>query len=103
MEAGSNFIVRCHSIVKSPSKNCSLDIFLVRFLLQTPTEVLVYNFETAKYCECGQRLREYFKQVSYASPILYNIMCLLQPYSDQCCGSMTFWGGSGSGSADPCL
>ncbi len=21
----------------------------------------------------------------------------------QCCGSMTFWGGSGSGSADPCL
>ncbi len=22
---------------------------------------------------------------------------------DQCCGSMTFWGGSGSGSADPCL
>jgi hypothetical protein len=26
------------------------------------------------------------------------------PYqNDQCCGSMTFWGGSGSGSADPCL
>ncbi len=26
-------------------------------------------------------------------------------YSNQCCGSMTFWGGSGSGSgsADPCL
>jgi hypothetical protein len=23
--------------------------------------------------------------------------------SMQCCGSMTFWGGSGSGSADPCL
>jgi hypothetical protein len=22
---------------------------------------------------------------------------------DQCCGSTTFWGGSGSGSADPCL
>ena len=22
---------------------------------------------------------------------------------NQCCGSMTFWGGSGSGSADPCL
>jgi hypothetical protein len=21
----------------------------------------------------------------------------------QCCGSITFWGGSGSGSADPCL
>jgi hypothetical protein len=21
----------------------------------------------------------------------------------QCCGSMTFWGGSGSGFADPCL
>jgi hypothetical protein len=24
-------------------------------------------------------------------------------YYDQCCGSMTFWRGSGSGSADPCL
>ncbi len=23
--------------------------------------------------------------------------------SSQCCGSMTFWSGSGSGSADPCL
>ncbi len=23
--------------------------------------------------------------------------------SSQCCGSMTFWGGSGFGSADPCL
>ncbi len=23
--------------------------------------------------------------------------------SNQCCGSMTFWCGSGSGSADPCL
>jgi hypothetical protein len=23
--------------------------------------------------------------------------------TNQCCGSMTFWGGSGSGSADPCL
>ncbi len=31
--------------------------------------------------------------------------CLLHPFSNsnQCCGSMTFWGGSGSGSADPCL
>ncbi len=25
------------------------------------------------------------------------------PWGRQCCGSMTFWGGSGSGSADPCL
>jgi hypothetical protein len=24
-------------------------------------------------------------------------------YTEQCCGSMTFWCGSGSGSADPCL
>jgi hypothetical protein len=24
-------------------------------------------------------------------------------FQNQCCGSMTFWGGSGSGSADPCL
>jgi hypothetical protein len=24
-------------------------------------------------------------------------------HAQQCCGSMTFWGGSGSGSADPCL
>ncbi len=33
--------------------------------------------------------------------------CDMQPYLNlwkkQCCGSMTFWGGSGSGSADPCL
>jgi hypothetical protein len=29
--------------------------------------------------------------------------CLLTVRLHQCCGSMTFWGGSGSGSADPCL
>jgi len=26
-----------------------------------------------------------------------------EPDLNQCCGSMTFWGGSGSGFADPCL
>jgi hypothetical protein len=36
--------------------------------------------------------------------ISYEIDFLTLSYSlSRCCGSMTFWGGSGSGSADPCL
>ncbi len=31
------------------------------------------------------------------------IFSLIYVSWNQCCGSMTFWGGSGSGSADPCL
>ena len=34
--------------------------------------------------------------------ILQNIKLIVQP-AFQCCGSMTFWGGSGSGSTDPCF
>jgi hypothetical protein len=32
-----------------------------------------------------------------------NLLNLCTNFSNQCCGSMTFWGGSGSGTADPCL
>ncbi len=35
-----------------------------------------------------------------SSPLKENIQYRT---SKQCCGSMTFWGGSGSGSSDPCL
>jgi hypothetical protein len=37
--------------------------YFFRYLVDTPTDVLVFNYEGAKYCECGSRLREYFKQV----------------------------------------
>ncbi len=44
-----------------------------------------------------------FTQESFHFPPLTRDLTLWRHYNKQCCGSMTFWGGSGSGSADPCL
>jgi hypothetical protein len=40
--------------------------------------------------------------VPYSVPMLLSILSHLY-YRKQCCGPMTFWCGSGSNSADPCL
>ncbi len=40
---------------------------------------------------------------SLPAPISILCKCYFFTTCSQCCGTMTFWGGSGSGSADPCL
>ncbi len=49
----------------------------------------------------------HFYICSITSPYFFEsfrkISCVINKFFHQCSGSMTFWGGSGSGSADPCL